>query len=381
VRSNARRHLRVHGLRIKTRVRSRTIVPPPSQPEALSDIHPPAPRAKHIRISSENRLSSDQSLVQVTSNVYHGLSTSNQGDGGDSLAAMLEEIEFVTPTPEDSNYHASNGRYRRRVLKDDAPPTEVPTECPRLVAEYLDKLIKPPSVWSKNNESESSDAKKTIITPIPGAWPLYETQNYFPITSDSRSTTLEPEGPNGISGHASMNPLPILKYSAPRHLASSSDHTAQLNNVTDSASASASASAPSCIPCAERLAYTSQPVAPVSPARPSLSATTHTLPVPSSIQEKGHTVHVHPDESMPQAGVSRRDGTWLPTSLMRFSNVDSTNTADEYDRSQIDIEPDTPLSSKQDPSAYLSPPAGSRTASRPLRCYLASPYVDFSHPK
>jgi hypothetical protein len=327
VRSNARRHLRVHGLRIKTRVRSR--VPHP-QPEALLDEYQPARKAKHAGISSGRIISSDPPLVQENSITYHGSSTSNQGDGEDRLAPMLDEIEFVTPSPEDEDYRAPTGRYRRRLPKDDAPLTDIPTECPSLVAEYLDKLIKPPSVWSKDNEGRSSDKKKTIIFPIPGAWPLYETQDYFPVASHTRSTAFDQEDSNSIEDHTSTNTLPILKCSAQRHLASSSGHTTQLNNVSNSAS----------IPPAESPAYTSQQDPPVSAARPSLSAK-HTLPnLPPPIQGKEHA---HPDESTPQAGVSRRDGTWIPTSLMRFSNVDSPSTADVCDRSQLVIEPDTPF--------------------------------------
>lgn len=326
MRSNARRHLRVHGLRIKTRVRSRTIALPPSQSEALLDTHQPAHRVTHVRISSGGSFSSTQPL---NSNAYHASSTSNQGSGDGPLAAMLEEIEFVTPSPEDEDCRAPNGRYRRRFSKDDAPLTEIPTECPKLIAEYLDKLIKPPSVWSKDNEGKSSDGKKTVISPLPGAWPLYETQDYSSIASDPRSTAVDQEYPNSITEYGSTNTLPIMKSPVPRHLPSSSDHTAQFHNVANSAS----------IPPAESPAYTSRPG-----TRPSLSATIPALS--SSIQDKEHKVHAHPDELTTQAGVSRRDGTWIPTSLMRFSNVDSPNRADEYDRSQVDVKPDTPFSSK-----------------------------------
>jgi len=330
VRSNARRHLRVHGLRIKTRVRSRAITLP--QPEAVPDVHQPTRRMKHVRISSGSSLSGNQPLI---SNAYHCSSTSNQGDGEDPLAAMLEEVEFVTPAPEDEGGRAPNGKYRRRLSKDDAPLTEVPTECPKLIAEYLDKLIKPPSVWSKDNEGKHDNAKKTIISPIPGAWPLYDTQDYFLIASDLKSSSLDQE--DSILDHTSTNTLPILKCSASRHLASSLNHTAQLNNVINSAS----------IPPAESPAYTNRPGPPVSPPRPSLSGT-HSLPAqPASVQDKEYVVHTHSDESTPQAGVSRRDGTWIPTSLMRFSNSGSPNTADEYDRSHVDVKPGTPFLSKQ----------------------------------
>jgi len=334
VRSNARRHLRVHGLRIKTRVRCRAMALPPTQPEALSDTYQLTRRAKHVRISSGNSFSRTQLL---NSNAYHGSSTSTQGDGEDSLATMLDEIEFVAASPEEENCRASNGRYGRRLSRDDAPLTEIPTECPKLVAEYLDKLIKPPSVWSVHNEGKSSDTTKTIICPIPGAWPLYETQDYFSVVSDLRLNALGQENSNNTTDHSSTNTLPILKCSVPRHLASFLDHTAQLNNVINSTS----------IPPANSSACTSRPRPPVSPTRPSLSATTHTLPtLPSFIQDKEHPVHPHPDEPTAVAGVSRRDGTWIPTSLMRFSDVDSPNTADEYDRSQIDVKPVTPFSSK-----------------------------------
>lgn len=249
---------------------------------------------------------------------------------------MLDEIEFVIPSPEEEDCRASNGRYRRRLSKDDAPLTEIPTECPKLIAEYLDKLIKPPSVWSRQNEGKSSDATKTIIFPIPGAWPLYETQRYLPDASDLRSNALDHEHSNITTDHSSSNTLPILKCSASRHVTSSLDHTAQLNNVINSAS----------IPPAESPACTSRPGRRVTPTRPSLSAT-HTLPaLPFSIQDKEHPVNAHPVESSPQAGVSRRDGTWIPTSLMRFSDFDSPSTADEYDRGEVDIKPDTPFSGK-----------------------------------
>jgi len=361
VRSNARRHLRVHGLRIKTRVRSRTIALPPSQPEALSDIHRPARRTKHVRISSGSLFSNNQPLK---SNAYHVPSTSNQGDAEDPLAAMLEEIEFVTPFPEDEDCHAPSGRYRRRLPKDDAPLAEIPTECPKLVAEYLDKLIKPPSVWSKDNEGTSSGAKRTIISPIPGAWPLYETQDYFLIASDPRLNALDRERSNSITDDMTPNTHPILKYSGPRHLASSIGHTAQLNNVTNSASTHP----------AESPAYTSRPGPPVSPSRPSLSATTHALPaLPSSIHDKEYVVHSHPDESIPQAGVSRRDGTWIPTSLMRFSNSESPSTADENDRSQVNVKPGTPFSGKlrSVPLTFLPP----SNVGRPRdRCVATSRY-------
>lgn len=331
VRSNARRHLRVHGLRIKTKVRSRAVALPPTQPEA---VHQPTRKAKHVRVSSGGPFSRNQPL---NSNAYHGSSTSNQGDGEDPLASMLEEIEFVTPSPEEEDCRAPNGRYRRRLSKDDAPLTEIPTECPKLVAEYLDKLIKPPSVWSKQNEGKNSDATKTILFPIPGAWPLYETQDYFPMPSDLRSNALDREDSNSITDHANSNTLPILKCSASRHITSYLDHTAQLNNVTNSAS----------IPPAGSPACTSRPGPPVSPTGPSLSATTHTLPaLPLSIQDKEHPAHSHLVESTPQTGVSRRDGTWIPTSLMRFSDLDSPSTADEYDRGQVDVKPDTPFSGK-----------------------------------
>jgi hypothetical protein len=345
VRSNARRHLRVHGLRIKTRVRSRAVALPTNQPEAL---HQSSRKAKHVRISSGGPFSRNQPQI---SNAHHGSSTSNQGDGEDPLATMLEEIEFVTPSPEEEDCRAPNGRYRRRLSKDDAPLTEIPTECPKLVAEYLDKLVKPPSVWSKQNEGKTSDATKTIISPIPGAWPLYETQDYFPIASDLRSNALDREDSSSVTGHANSNTLPILKCSAPRHITSYIEHTAQLNNVINSASA----------PPVERPACTSRPGAPVSPARPSLSATTHTLSaLPSSIQDKEHPVHSHSVESTPLAGLSRRDGTWIPTSLMRFSDFDSPSTADEYDRGQVDVKPDTPFSGK---SVDLVAPVKCRPAS------------------
>lgn len=342
MRSNARRHLRVHGLRIKTRVRSRAIGLPPTQPEALSDIHQSPRGAKHVRISSGSSFSRNQPL---NSNTHHGSSTSNQGDGEDPLATMLEEIEFVTPSPEEEDCRTSNGRYRRRLSKEDAPLTEIPTECPKLIAEYLDKLIKPPSVWLRQNESKSSDATKTIIFPIPGAWPLYETQAYLSNPSDMRSNALDQEHSNSITDHTSSNTLPILKYSASRHITSSLDHTDQLNNVINSAS----------IPPAESPAYTSRPGPPASPTRPSLSVTTHTLPaLPLSIQDKEYPVHPHAVESTPQAGVSRRDGTWIPTSLMRFSDLDSPSTADGYDGAQVDVKPDTPFPGKSIDRLLLS---------------------------
>lgn len=336
VRSNARRHLRVHGLRIKTRVRSRATALPPSQPEVLSDIHQSTRGTRHARISSGSLFSNNQPL---NSNAYRGFSTSNQGDAEDPLAAMLEEIEFVTPSPDDEECRAPSRRYRRPPSKDDAPLAEIPTECPKLVAEYLDKLIKPPSVWSKDNEGKGADAKRTIISPIPGAWPLHEIHDYFPIMSDPRWDPLDQEGSNSITGHTTTNTPPILKCSGPRHLASSLGHTAQLTSVTHSAS----------IPPAGSPAYTNRPGPPVSlsPTMPSLSATTHALPgLPSSIQDKEYVVHGHPDASTPQAGLSRRDGTCFPTSLMRFSNAESPSTADENDRSQVHVKPETPFSSK-----------------------------------
>ena len=333
VRSNARRHLRVHGLRIKTRVRSRATVLPPSHLEALPDSHRSARRTKHVRISNGSSFYNNQPL---NPSAYHGSYASNQGDAEDPLAAMLEEIEFVTPSPDDEDCHASNRRYRRPPLKDDAPLAEIPTECPKLVAEYLDKLIKAPSVWAKDNEGKSGDAKRTIISPIPGAWPLHDTQDYLSIVADPRLNAHGDDGSNSITGHTTTTTPPILKCSGPRHLVSSFGHTAQLNNVTHSAST----------PPAESPVYTSRPGPLVSPTRPSLSATTHALPaLPSSIQDKEYTVHGHPDESTPQDGVSRRDGTWIPTSLMRFSNSESPSTADENDRSRVDVKPETPFSS------------------------------------
>ena len=334
MRSNARRHLRVHGLRIKTRVRSRAIALPPTQPEAPSDIHQSPHRTKHDRISSGSSFSRNQ---PQNSNAHHGSSTSNQGDGEDPLATMLDEIEFVTPSAEEEDCRASNGRYRRRLSKDDAPLTEIPTECPKLIAEHLEKLIKPPSVWLRQNEGKSSDTTKTIIFPIPGAWPLYETQAYLPNASDMRSNAPDQEHSNSITDHTSSNTLPILKCSASRHITSSLGHTAQLNNLINSAS----------ILPAESPAYTSRPAPPASPTRPSLSLNTHTLSaLPLSIQDKEYPVHPHAVESTPQAGVSRRDGTWIPTSLMRFSELDSPSTADEYDRALVDVKPGTPFSGR-----------------------------------
>lgn len=175
----------------------------------------------------------------------------------------------------------------------------------------LAKLIQPPLLWEKEHEAQRQRGEVSRTTLIPAvAVPTHDAALYPRRQMDS-----------GLSG--GFHPM-VPQDNDSRH---ASLHLPPINTNRHYSTRSA----------------TLRPIH-ISPrSSPTASHTQSSVMLQSSNNINESTASTSGGGSTQDVGVTRRDGTWLPTSLLRFQNMESIGEGPSYDDQAISVTVPTPL--------------------------------------